>query len=87
MQSMMYVSRKAYGWEQRQWDLFLFRGKGDDSDEEDDEDDNNSKAGDYDGGDGDDKFFRCSTRDHMYRMRVDKAYRRIASSVEVLCDY
>ena len=32
-------------------------------------------------------FFRCSTRDRMYRMRVDKAYRRIASSVEVLCNY
>ena len=27
-------------------------------------------------------FFRYSTRDRMYRMRVEKAYRRIASSVE-----
>ena len=53
MQSMMYVSRKAYGWEQRKWEQLS-----DDSDEEDDEDDNDSKADAYDGGDGDDKSFQ-----------------------------
>ena len=51
----MYVSENGCGWQQRKRDLFLFRGRGDDSDEEDDEDDNDGKADDYDGGDGDDK--------------------------------
>ena len=53
----------------------------DDSDEEDDENDNDSKADDYDGGNGDNNFFSCSNRERTYRVRVDKAYWRIAGSV------
>ena len=58
---------------------------GSDGDEDDDEDDNDSKADDYDGGDGDDKFFRCRNRECTYRVRIDKAYWRIAGSVAMLC--
>ena len=55
--------------------------------EDDDEDDNDSEADDYDGGVGDDNFFRCSNRERTYRVRVDKAYWRIAGSVAMVCIY
>ena len=58
---------------------------GSDGDEDEDEDDNDGKADDYDSGYGDNKFFKCSSRECTYRVSVDKASCRIARSVAMLC--